>query len=118
MDKNKILELISQSVSLLPDEKYHLMVAIERGKIDSAKIASLEDILIQEQKDMGKQIISYKEECLGKVEKFEEHKYDRMDTKKMKKKIDMIKQKIKKLDISIDETKDKEEAEDMILQIK
>lgn len=117
MDQKEILQLISDSVSLLPDEKYHLMVATKRWKMDEEKITSLKNILIQEKKDIGEKILAYKDNCLNKVMEFEKHKYDNVNTKAMQSKIEKIKKKIQQLKIYTEEIQDKEDAEEIILHI-
>lgn len=117
MDQKEILQLISDSISLLPDEKYRLMVAIRRWKVDEAKIASLKDIFVQEKKDIGEKIIAYKKKCIEIVMDFEIKKYENINTKKIKSKIRKIQQKTKKIQTNIQEAKEKDQAEKVLLQI-
>lgn len=117
MATEEILQLISDSIWLLPEEKYYLMIAVKKWKVDAEKVKSLKEILIKEKKDIGERIVSYKEKCLALVSSIEEEKYTTIDIQKIKTKIQKIRQKAKKMNISIQEAWDKDTADDMLLHI-
>ena len=65
MDKKEVLQMVSESISLLPQEKYRLMVAIQRGKVSQEKLIELKDILEKEKKDIQKRVLEHREKCLN-----------------------------------------------------
>ena len=103
--KEKLLTLIQTTPSFFPDEKYYIMNDISEWKVSLEKMKKMYALLFEEKKEIKNKIENYQDGCISALKNFEKRKYEKIDLKKIKKKIANISYKSRMLKLHTSEKK-------------